>query len=554
MESANIFGNSIKLENSYKMEIEQAHNLNHSNIVKNYLYSHRTMNIFPFCQKFQNGKQILVEPFNTTLIIKNIDEITIILTKFNNYLFNINKPEIDKMKDNLFEYVVQIRKELSKENISLIDTKSILNDKINNFILLLLKETYDPYIQLESLWIINNLMFLFAKYNNCICFDIKNISNSLIQYLINIYKNQNNEGVKSTLIDIIFRIFGNLIHINNNIIELLIKNQIIPFIINFLNNPVSSFRTTCLWLINKIILILKKLDAVDYIKLFLDKNAILNYKFILSRIENLHSFEEIGELFWLFNELVKYNSSFLIPVFFIDNNNNNININYNLNLNCYAIKNFEFVLNNCLTAKMLQTSFRLISNLLIVCLNDLKNDNLVIKFIEILFSKESIVGFINDILNSPKNKYDISLVKDILLLIFNLVCISQIKSSALFKSGIVNLINNIDYQNDNEIMKLLFFIYYRILGSNSFTFEPNDEKVIKTCLIIMERFKDDNSILIIFIDIIFLYLKASHTKIADEIENELKILCNLDKNIIIPIEKLQLLAFKLTNFVTIHSP
>ena len=552
MESANIFCNSTKFENSYKMEIEQAHNLNHSNMVKNYLYSHRAINIFPFDQKYQNGKQILVEPFNETLILKNIDEIINILTKFNNYLFNVNKTEIDKMKNNLFEFLKQIRKELSKENILLINARNILNDKINNFIELLLKDTYDPYIQLESLWIINNLMFLIAKYNNCIFFDIKNISYSLIQYLINIYKNQKNEGVKSTLVDKIFRIFGNLIYINNNIIELLIKNQIITFVINSLNNPVSSFRTTCLWLINKIILILKKVDAIDYIKIFLEKNAISNYKFILSRVENLNSFEEIGELFWLFNELVKYNSSILIPIFFIDSTNNNNNINYNLD--SYAIKNFEFVLNNCLTTKMFQTSFRLVSNLLIVCLNDLKNENLLTNLIEILFSKENILGFINDILNSPKNKYNISLVKDILLLIFNLVCISQIKSSILFKNGIVNLINNIDYHNDNEIMKLLFFIYYRILQSNSFIFEPNDEKVIKACLTIMERFKDDSSILIIFIDIIFLYLKASHSKISDEIENEMKILCNSEKNISIPIEKLQLLAFKLTNFVKIHSP
>ena len=316
MESANIFCNSTKFENSYKMEIEQAHNLNHSNMVKNYLYSHRAINIFPFEQKYQNGKQILVEPFNETLILKNIDEIINILTKFNNYLFNVNKTEIDKMKNNLFEFLKQIRKELSKENILLINARNILNDKINNFIELLLKDTYDPYIQLESLWIINNLMFLIAKYNNCIFFDIKNISNSLIQYLINIYKNQKNEGVKSTLVDKIFRIFGNLIYINNNIIELLIKNQIITFVINSLNNPVSSFRTTCLWLINKIILILKKVDAIDYIKIFLEKNAISNYKFILSRVENLNSFEEIGELFWLFNELVKYNSSILIPIFF----------------------------------------------------------------------------------------------------------------------------------------------------------------------------------------------------------------------------------------------
>jgi hypothetical protein len=152
---------------------------------------------------------------------------------------------------------------------------------------------------------------------------------------------------------------------------------------------------------------------------------------------------------------------------------------------------------------MIQACFRLISNLLIICWKDLKDEDLLSKLIDKLYLKHGVLEFINDILNSPKNKYNISLVKDILLLIFNLICLSQIKSSSLFKNGIVNLITNKDYQNDNEIMKLLFFIYYRILGSNYFSFEPNDEKVIKVCLEIMEKFKDDNSILTIFIDILF---------------------------------------------------
>ena len=215
-----------------------------------------------------------------------------------------------------------------------------------------------------------------------------------------------------------------------------------------------------------------------------------------------------------------------------------------------ALKNFEFVLDNCLTLKTQQTCFRLISNLLIVCYNIVNNEDLLSKFIEKLFLKKNILYFINEVLNSPKNKYEISLVKDILLLIFNLIYLSQIKSCALFKNGIVNIINNKDYQNDKEIMKLLFFIYYRIRACNSFLFEPNDEKVIRTCLIIMERFKDDNSILIIFIDILYFYLKASHIKIGGDVENELDRLSKSMENI--PIENLQDILIKFINFVKIH--
>ena len=548
MESADFYDYSVKIENFHKMEVEQAHNINHSNMIKNYIFARRNISTLPFNQKFQDKKKFFESFFNSNLVLKNIDEIIAIFNKlYNSSSLNNNKKEIDIIKNTLIEYLKQIRKELSKENISLIEAKSLFNEKMQKFIELLLKDEYDPYIQLESLWIINNLMFLVAKYNNNIFFDVQHIANLLLQYLINIYKNQKNEGVKYTLGEKILRIFGNLIHINNNIIDLLIKNQIIPFIINSLNSPVSSFRTACLWLINKIIFILIKLKAKDYLKIFTEKDAISNYKFILTRIENQHSFDEIGELFWLFNELVKYNSSSLVPIFFSDFSNiNNNNDLVSLNKE-FALKNFEFVLNNCLTTKMIQTCFRLISNLLIVCMNDVKDNELLAKLIDRIYLKQSILGFINDILNSPKNKYDPFFIKDILLLIFNLIGLSKTKSCIIFRNGIVNLINDKDYQNDNEIMKLLIFIYYKILSCSMFLIEQNDDNTIKTFLAIMERFKDDSSILIIFIDILFYYLKASHIKIGNDIEFELNLLSNSDKNI--PIEKLQIILLKFSNFI-----
>ena len=47
-------------------------------------------------------------------------------------------------------------------------------------------------------------------------------------------------------------------------------------------------------------------------------------------------------------------------------------------------------------------------------------------------------------------------------------------------------------------------------------------KFIKTCLILSKDFNNDENILIIFIDILYFYLKSTNTYIDDELENELE--------------------------------
>ena len=265
---------------------------------------------------------------------------------------------------------------------------------------------------------------------------------------------------------------------------------------------------------NKILIALKaNNDINNYINLFINKFAIYNYNSIFVRLKNLE-LDEISEFFWLLCELCKYDSDILVQIFF--NGYQNYKNYYNI------IKNFEFVLNNCMTNKLSQISFRLISNLLVISFSEINNEYLTTKFIENFFEKKnSVILYINDVLNSPINKYDISLVKDVLLLIFNLVCISAIKTGIYFKKGIVNLISDRDYHTNNDILKLLFIIFYKIIYYNSFNFESNDEKVIKACLMMMKNFKNDENILILFIDIFFFYLKATNTPIDEELKNEL---------------------------------
>ena len=555
MESAHIFDRE-KDENlkSMKMELEKNHILRHSKNIRNFIFSRRNIDSsFNNNNKNIIGNNNLEEVLNTNLINNNISQVIYLFERIHqNKTISLNKIQINEIKSLLLNLLIQIRKELSKENISLIQAKNIFdspNTKIFSELLINpMNDTCDPFIQLESLWIINNLMFLVAKFKDLISFDVFGLTKMLIEYLINIYKNQKNDGVKYTLEEKILRIFGNLLFINNNILKLFIDYEIISFIIGSLNSPIPSFRNVCLWIMNKILLIMKKTGNNNIISLFTSKIAISNYKFIISRIQNQNSLDEISELFWIFNELVKYDSTILIPIFFTDINYTTNNCFMNLNKE-YTINKFQFILDNCFTNKLLQSSIRLISNLLVVCYKDIKDEDLLSKLVQNLFSKQNIFQLLNNFMNSSKDKFDISFVEDILLLIFNLINISPNNTISFFKNGISKLINNQEYINNKKIMKLLLFIYYKIMKNNSFYFEPNDEIVVKSCLFILEGFKDDNDILYILIDLFYFYLKACNYTIDENVENDLKIMINTNENI--PNNNLISLLIKLINIIKI---
>ena len=555
MESAHIFDRE-KDENlkSMKMELEKNHILRHSKNIRNFIFSRRNIDSsFNNNNKNIIGNNNLEEVLNTNLINNNISQVIYLFERIHqNKTISLNKIQINEIKSLLLNLLIQIRKELSKENISLIQAKNIFdspNTKIFSELLINpMNDTCDPFIQLESLWIINNLMFLVAKFKDLISFDVFGLTKMLIEYLINIYKNQKNDGVKYTLEEKILRIFGNLLFINNNILKLFIDYEIISFIIGSLNSPIPSFRNVCLWIMNKILLIMKKTGNNNIISLFTSKIAISNYKFIISRIQNQNSLDEISELFWIFNELVKYDSTILIPIFFTDINYTTNNCFMNLNKE-YTINKFQFILDNCFTNKLLQSSIRLISNLLVVCYKDIKDEDLLSKLVQNLFSKQSIFQLLNNFMNSSKDKFDISFVEDILLLIFNLINISPNNTISFFKNGIGKLINNQEYINNKKIMKLLLFIYYKIMKNNSFYFEPNDEIVVKSCLFILEGFKNDNDILYILIDLFYFYLKACNYTIDENVENDLKMMINTNENI--PNNNLISLLIKLINIIKI---
>ena len=553
MESGQILQNRFEDNiNNMKIDSERKHNLKHSTKIQNFIFSKRNINSSFFNKNINNIENDINEySFNSDLINNNISQVIYLFEKIHqDNSISLTKNQINEIKKVLLDYLTKIRKELSKDNISIIQAKNIFNtDNTKIFCELLINpmnDTYDPFIYLESIWIINNLMFLVAKFKELILFDITDITKYLIQFLINIYKNQKDDGVKYTLEEKVLRIFGNLLYINNNILNLFIDYSIIPFIIESLNSPIPSFRISCLWIINKMLLTIKKNGNNEIISLFTTKTALSNYKFILSRIKNQNSIDEISELFWIFNELVKYDSSIIISIFFYDINKKQNNNLSNLNEE-YIINTFQFIVDNCFINKILQPSFRLISNLLIICYKDIKNEYLLSKLVQILFEKQTFFRYINELIYSQKNTFDISFTIDILLLIFNLVSFSPINSRAYFKNGIINLINNKEYLNNQDIQQMLLFIYYKMMKNNSFYFESNDEIVIKSCLNLIQIFKDNNNILYILIDLFYFYLKASNINIGENIENELNILINTKENN--PNNNLIFILMKLSNLI-----
>ena len=533
-----------KEKKEYNDENASKHKKNHTNKVKKYISSRRAKDII--LTNEGSGIRFKYKRYSLPSDIKDLNiDIMKIIEEVKKELAELkleNKSSKWEINSKLIENLKIIRKELSKENIPIIKIKNILENDIQKFIDLLIEliNNSNDILDLEILWILNNIIYFASKYN-IINLDSIKISNKISSFYLN--QINNTKEFKYTLIEKMNIIFGNILFINNKIIYTLINNNIITYIIDFLNKPFASFRITCLWLLNKILKALKEIEDINsYINIFTNKFAIVNYNFIYSRINNI-SLDEISEFFWFLCELSKYNSKILIPIFF--NGYQNFKNYENI------LQNFEFILNNNMTNKLSQITFRLVSNLLVVCNKDINNEYLLNKFIEIFFEKKSVILYINDILNSPINKYDLSLVKDVILLIFNLICLSPVKSIIYFKKGIVNLISDRYYQMDKEMMKLLFLIYYKILINNYFYFELNDEKVIIAFLTIYQKYKDNENILIIFIDIFYFYLKAAHATIDDELQNEIEFI-KLGKSP--KIENYQYIFEKLANIVKKASP
>ena len=131
--------------------------------------------------------------FNTDIIniMKEVISLLIDLSNIKNTnIFDMKYKDPEQTKKLLLQNLKKIRKELSKETIPVTKVRIILNNNIQDFIQKLiesLNDLNDNNIEIESLWIINNLILFIPKYNDITLNSVKN-ANLLNYYLIKLQK------------------------------------------------------------------------------------------------------------------------------------------------------------------------------------------------------------------------------------------------------------------------------------------------------------------------------------------------------------------------------
>jgi hypothetical protein len=243
-----------------------------------------------------------------------------------------------------------------------------------------------------------------------------------------------------------------------------------------------------------------------YLSIYFSKNSLYNYKFIFNRIEGkfnkFNIFDEIYEIYWLINELLKIDNTIINFLFFSEQNN-------------IILEKFNNLLSITLVEKIFQPCLRLINNIIVLCNDKILKQNLI----NLFFKKEIIITILNNILINNKEFNDESILKDILLLIFNLSCFEPKETKEIFFNNIIDLILNKKFNNDFENLKILIYIYYRIYVFDNHEFNINDKSVINIFYLYFQFNQTDLGINLILIDILYGCLISMKKKINYDIKN-----------------------------------
>ena len=403
------------LQKEKKMEIEEEYNKRHQIYTSERINRKRNLNEYSLKEKEDN---------EDTQMKNSITDLNIIFESLQNLFLSNNI--IDK--NYILNQMKKLRKELSKNSASENDIINIINKypnligALSNYLL----DFKNSELQFETIWVLNNLSIYSFNYHLDFQF------NQINQFLIQILKNEkkfSSCGTRNLIFEKLFKFIGKLMFMNDNTFNYFIQNNIINILFNCLNSSVRSLRIVCLWNLNQILTKLIENNYENELKIFNQKDSLLSYKFILSRIElnQNNSFDEIFEIYWLLNELFKKFPNSVNYIFFFDKD---------------VLSKFDHILSYTLIEKLSQPCIRLLSNLIVLNNNSILRDN----FINSVFSRKDLIQYIQVILNSDFGKYDISIIKDILLLIFNLFSYSPKITGSFFYENIMKMINN--YNNN----------------------------------------------------------------------------------------------------------
>ena len=490
--------NLVNLKENHKMEIDKEYSQRRFKNMMDKIFSNRGIIKI-------NKKLNLTMDFETSILNSQVDKNLIIDSL--NFLFNYNnqknKPLItNQLKILRKEFCKNIPEEIIKEIFK------IFPDLIGGFNEFLF-DFKNSEIQFESLWILNNLsVYLFNLKDENKFYNISNM-------LINLLKNENNftnSGVRNLIFEKVFKFMRNLIFLNNNTLKFFLENNILYYLFECLNSSVKSLRIVCLATLNKILLKLLKMNDINeneknkYLSIYFSKNSLYNYKFIFNRIEGkfnkLNIFDEIYEIYWLINELLKIDNTIINFLFFSEQNN-------------IILEKFNNLLSITLVEKIFQPCLRLINNIIVLCGDKILKKNLI----NLFFKKEIILSNLNNILINNKEFNDESILKDILLLIFNLSCFEPKETKEIFFNNIIDLILNKNFNNDLENLKILIYIYYRIYVFDNHEFNINDKSVINIFYLYFQFNQIDLGINLILLDIFYGCLISMKKKINYDIKS-----------------------------------
>ncbi len=502
------------LQKEKKMEIEEEYNKRHQIYTSERISKKRNLNEYSLIEKDNEDTQMQ----------NSITDLNIIFESLQNLFLSNNI--IDK--NYILNQMKKLRKELSKNSASENDIINIINKypnligALSNYLL----DFKNSELQFETIWVLNNLSIYSFNYHLDFHF------NQINQFLIQILKNEkkfSSCGTRNLIFEKLFKFIGKLMFMNDNTFNYFIQNNIINILFNCLNSSVRSLRIVCLWNLNQILTKLIENNYENELKIFNQKDSLLSYKFILSRIElnQKNSFDEIFEIYWLLNELFKKFPNSVNYIFFFDKD---------------VLSKFDHILSYTLIEKLSQPCIRLLSNLIVLNNNSILRDN----FINYVFSRKDLIQYIQLILNSDFEKFDISIMKDILLLIFNIFSYSPKITGNVFYENIMKMINNYHTLKitDNEISKLLLLIYYKIFIENNNIIGQYEEQIIIPFILnnYQNHYNDLNSLLII-LDILYFYIRGKGKNIDNQSEYLFKVIIEHNGNIEISNLQTSLLEF-----------
>jgi len=433
-----------------------------------------------------------IEDLNSQVSHMKVDSTnTINLQNIHNFLSYIRQNTLtDKSKTKF--HLKFLRKEISKDCLH-VDVLNLLLNFEKNILLILADFLFDfknSEIQIETIWILNNLCIFCHRYG------FKDHFYQIHKILVSFMLSDNlfsNAGVKNLILEKFFSLVGNLLLYEENVYHFYIENNILAYLIKNLNSSVRSMRAVCLRNINVIITAIKNCsdsnisfqnskNLIGNI-LFNNKEIIYYLKFLFGRIDPTKNFDECYEFLWLMNYIQIENSD-LFSSFFLRDGVDSCVINLRKILDLLIIGNLH------------QPIIRILGNLLSTNYNTYFFSS---EIAQMVFLDKNVMIFLASILknNSINNnsKYFIQslfksnnddccyLLKDVVWFIKNLIhydknCFIQ----NYFAYDMVNLLSNlknltIEQNVSEDIIKNILIVLYLIFVSMEITYSDENFKV-----------------------------------------------------------------------------